>query len=123
MRGQVGGFLRVFGYVIEQHRRERRHRQPHLDRAAGSVDRRREVGDPGLVDLRREGVGAGPGRLARLGTMTARILTPIEPGKRYVVLGWPRGSDGRKLYCGTAVFDQNGGLCAAARSTWVQTGT
>lgn len=63
-----------------------------------------------------------PGRLARLGRMTARIVKPIESGKRYVVVGWPRGSEGRKLFAGTAVFDYDGALCAAARSTWVKSG-
>jgi hypothetical protein len=64
-----------------------------------------------------------PGKLARLGTMTARVLKPVEPGKRYVVAGWPLGSEGRKLYCGTAVFDSAGAVCAAAKSTWVKTET
>jgi hypothetical protein len=61
-----------------------------------------------------------PGKLARLGTMTARLMRPVEPGKRYVVAGWPLGSEGRKLFCGTVVYDDSGAVCAAARSTWVQ---
>jgi hypothetical protein len=63
------------------------------------------------------------GKLARVGQMTGRILRPVEAGKRFVVVGWPRGAEGRKLFCGTAVFNQNGDVCAAARSTWVKAKT
>lgn len=62
-----------------------------------------------------------PGKLARLGTMTARVLRGIEAGERYTVAGWALGAEGKKLYCGTAIFDYDGELCAAARSTWVKT--
>ena len=39
---------------------------------------------------------------------------------RYVVIGWPRGEDGRKVYAGSAVFDEDGALNAYAVSTWIK---
>jgi hypothetical protein len=37
-----------------------------------------------------------------------------------VVIGWPVGEDGRKLYSGTALFSEGGELRAFARATWVR---
>ncbi len=43
------------------------------------------------------------------------------PGDRdAIVIGWQIGSEGRKLFAGTALFDADGALCAAARATWFQ---
>ena len=41
-------------------------------------------------------------------------------GDRSIVIGWPLGEDGRKLYSGTALFSQDGELRAMARATWVR---
>ena len=55
-----------------------------------------------------------------LGRMTYRIDKPILAGDRYVVMGWALGRERRKSFCGTAVYDAAGKLCAAARATWIQ---
>lgn len=60
-----------------------------------------------------------PGREAMLGRLTARIAKPVLAGKRYSVMGWRLNSEGRKMHSGSAVFDYDGGLCAAARATWI----
>jgi predicted amidohydrolase len=52
--------------------------------------------------------------------MAARLLAPIAHGERCVVIGWPLGEDGRKLYSGTALFSHDGELRAVARATWVR---
>ena len=39
-----------------------------------------------------------------LGRMTARIDRLPEEGERCVVVGWPLGEDGRKLFAGTALY-------------------
>ena len=55
-----------------------------------------------------------------LGRMAAKLVAPVQPGERCVVIGWPLGEDGRKLYSGTALFSHDGELRAAARATWVR---
>ncbi len=57
-----------------------------------------------------------------LGRMTYRLEKPIYAGERYVVMGWAAGREGRKSFCGTAIYDTDGGVCAAAGATWFQIG-
>lgn len=52
-----------------------------------------------------------------LGRLTARVLTPPEPGDECVVVGWALGADDRKLYAGTALY-RNDQLLAAGRAVW-----
>ena len=56
---------------------------------------------------------------AVLGRMTYEDHRPVYAGGRYVVMGWSIGQEGRKSYCGTAIFDDEGNLCAAAKATWI----
>jgi hypothetical protein len=62
---------------------------------------------------------AGRGELL-LGRLAARIDGVPEVGERCVVVGWPLGQDGRKLYAGTALFTADGELLARARATWIE---
>ncbi len=57
-----------------------------------------------------------------LGRMAAKLIAPVQPSERCVVIGWPLGEDGRKLYSGTALFSADGELCSVARATWVRIG-
>ncbi len=59
-------------------------------------------------------------RMAVLGRLTARILTPPRAGERYVVAGWRLGEDGRKMFSGTALYGTDGTLRAAARAVWIR---
>jgi hypothetical protein len=54
-----------------------------------------------------------------LGRLAARIDRMPHPGEPCVVVGWPLGEDGRKLYAGTAVFGDDGEVLARARATWI----
>jgi hypothetical protein len=54
-----------------------------------------------------------------LGRLTARVEHLPHPGERCVVMGWPVGEDGRKLYAGTAVIGEDGRLLGSARATWI----
>jgi hypothetical protein len=54
-----------------------------------------------------------------LGRLTARVEHLPHPGERCVVIGWPLGEEGRKLYAGTAVFGEDGRMLGAARATWI----
>ena len=55
-----------------------------------------------------------------LGRMTARVLRVPEVGDRCVVVAWPLGEDGRKLYAGTALFGAAGDPLAWSRQTWIE---
>jgi hypothetical protein len=62
----------------------------------------------------------GPGRgEVLLGRMTAEIRRLPEEGERCVVIAWPLGEEGRKLYAGTALFSEAGEPLAVARQTWI----
>lgn len=54
-----------------------------------------------------------------LGRLTARVEHLPHAGERCVVMGWPLGEEGRKLYAGTAVFGEDGRLLGSARATWI----
>jgi hypothetical protein len=54
-----------------------------------------------------------------LGRLTARIEHLPHAGERCVVMGWPLGEDGRKLYAGTALYGEDGRVLGSARATWI----
>ena len=41
-------------------------------------------------------------------------------GEHCLVIGWPLGGDGRKLYSGTALFGEDGSPRAFGRGTWLR---
>lgn len=57
--------------------------------------------------------------LALLGRIGVRMATAVPCGQPLIITGWGQGSEGRKHRAGTALFDRNGGLLAAASQTWV----
>ena len=56
-------------------------------------------------------------------TLLGRFAVEIDelpvPGDRCVVLAWPLGEEGRKLYAGTALYREDGRRLAKARATWI----
>jgi hypothetical protein len=54
-----------------------------------------------------------------LGRITAKINRVPEEGEPCVVVGWPLGEDGRKLYAGTALYGEGGDVLALARQVWI----
>jgi hypothetical protein len=54
-----------------------------------------------------------------LGRLAARVEHLPDAGERCVVMAWPLGEDGRKLYAGTTVFGEDGRVLGAARATWI----
>ena len=56
-------------------------------------------------------------------TLLGRFAVEIEElpqvGERCVVVGWPLGEEGRKLYAGTALIGEDGRQLASARATWI----
>ena len=57
---------------------------------------------------------------AVLGRLHAQLFREVRVGERYVVVGWKIGAEGRKLWSGSAVFDEDGTPCAAAKATWIE---
>ena len=55
-----------------------------------------------------------------LGTIAAEIVAPLVSGEECIVTGWPRRSEGRKHFSGTAVFTAAGDMIAQARATWIE---
>lgn len=55
-----------------------------------------------------------------LGRIAARIDHRPEPGTPHVVMSWPLGRDGRKMFSASAIFDPDDRLCAVARATWIE---
>lgn len=58
-------------------------------------------------------------RPALTGRMTAKVIEPPKVGERCCVVGWRLGAEGRKLYSGTALYTENGRLCALGHCTWI----
>jgi len=59
-----------------------------------------------------------PGRPMVLGRMALEVLAPPAVGEPHVVVGWVLGTDGRKTFCATALYDAAGALLARAQQTW-----
>lgn len=53
-----------------------------------------------------------------LGRLIGRIEKPLRCDEPCVVAAWPAGSDGRKLYTGTALFDEKGQVIGRSLATW-----
>ncbi len=62
----------------------------------------------------------GPGTVQVLGRLAARLIAPAVLSQRYVVIGWPLGAEGRKLYGGSALFSEDATLHAVGRATWIE---
>jgi hypothetical protein len=54
-----------------------------------------------------------------LGRMSARIDHRPRPGERCVIVAWPTGRDGRKLFADGALLGPGGKVMAVTRTTWV----
>jgi hypothetical protein len=58
-------------------------------------------------------------RPALTGRMAGRVIDRPFAGERCQVVGWRVGVEGRKLFSGTALYGEDGRLCAEARCTWI----
>jgi hypothetical protein len=54
-----------------------------------------------------------------LGRMSARIDKRPKPGERCVVVAWPTGREGRKLFASSALLRIDGEVLAVAKTTWL----
>jgi hypothetical protein len=60
------------------------------------------------------------GRPCVLGRMTARVDVLPVVGEPHVVVGRHLGTDGRKSFTASTLYDADGRVVAAARHTWIQ---
>jgi hypothetical protein len=54
-----------------------------------------------------------------LGRMAAQIVQRPKPGDRCIVVAWPTGRDGRKLFANSALLGTDGETLAVAQATWL----
>jgi hypothetical protein len=54
-----------------------------------------------------------------LGRMSARIDRRPYPGERCIIVAWPTGRDGRKLFASSALLGSGGEILAVAQATWL----
>jgi hypothetical protein len=55
-----------------------------------------------------------------LGELCTSIVGTLQASERCVVIGWPLGTEGRKRFAGSAVYDARGQLVAQARAVWFE---
>jgi hypothetical protein len=55
-----------------------------------------------------------------LGRIAARIDRLPNVGVPHVIMSWSRGTEGRKAFSGSAIYDADRRLCAVARATWIR---
>ena len=55
-----------------------------------------------------------------LGELHTSIVGAVQAGERCVVIGWPLGTDGRKRFAGSAVYNARRELVAQARAVWFE---
>ena len=63
---------------------------------------------------------SGARRVMVLGEMQAHVDRRVHVGEACTVIGWKIAADGRKHVAGTAIFDEDGELCARARAIWIE---
>lgn len=54
-----------------------------------------------------------------LGKMHAEVFSELRLGVPHVVIGWPLGREGRKIFGATALFDDRGHLVGKSRQVWI----
>lgn len=59
-------------------------------------------------------------RMWLLGEFAAHIDRLVHVEEPCVIVGWKIAAQGRKATVGTALFDEDGELCAWARGTWIE---
>lgn len=61
----------------------------------------------------------GPGESALLGRLSLQIHRRVYPGGTYSVVGQATGTEGRKLFGSSALYEVDGTLVATAKATWI----
>ena len=73
----------------------------------------------GYAGLEARHLGMAGDEAILLGRMSARLERRPRPGDRCIIVAWPTGRDGRKLFASSALLSADGEVLAAARATWI----
>jgi hypothetical protein len=73
----------------------------------------------GFAGLGARQLGMTGSERALLGRMSARIEKRPRPGERCIIVAWPTGRDGRKLFANSALLSSKGKVLAVAQATWI----
>lgn len=66
--------------------------------------------------------GTAPDGPIVLGRLAVDVVADVVPDTTYAVVGWAMGSERRKHFAGTALFDPGGRPVAAGSATWIRMG-
>jgi hypothetical protein len=73
----------------------------------------------GYAGLGARHLGMSGAQAILLGRMSACIIDRPHPGDRCVVVAWPTGREGRKLFANSALLSPDGAPLAIAQATWL----
>jgi hypothetical protein len=73
----------------------------------------------GFAGVGARHLGMSGGEAILLGRMSARIETRPHPGDQCIILAWPTGRDGRKIFASSALLSSGGEFLAIAQATWI----
>jgi hypothetical protein len=72
---------------------------------------------PGVWSIIRDS-----GVIMHLGRLTAEVDKDLMPGTPCTVIGWPLGTERRKAFAGTAIYDDRGKVRGRATAIWIDIG-
>ena len=73
----------------------------------------------GFAGVRAQHLGMTGTEPILLGRMSGRIVQRPHPLDRCILVAWPTGRDGRKLFANSALLDPDGQMLAIALTTWI----
>ena len=73
----------------------------------------------GFASVGAQHLGMTGNETILLGRMSAHVSRRPNPGDRCIIVAWPTGRDGRKLFANSALLKPNGEVLAFATATWV----
>jgi hypothetical protein len=73
----------------------------------------------GFASVGARHLGMSGAETILLGRMSAHIDRRPNPGDRCIIVAWPTGRDGRKLFASSALLSSGGQLLAVAHATWL----
>jgi hypothetical protein len=73
----------------------------------------------GFAGVGAQHLGMSGAETILLGRMRARIERRPNPGDQCIIVAWPTGRDGRKLFANSALLSSDGKLLAVAQATWL----
>lgn len=73
----------------------------------------------GFASVGAQHLGMSGAETILLGRMSAHIAERPRPGDRCIIVAWPTGRNGRKLFADSALLNSDGKVLAVAHATWL----